>query len=269
MKYAKARQIVTLRSGWFALLAAVGLAALAPAAFGGHRGGAKTVQGAEERGRETAPVPPPPMAKGVHVLFAGKEEDVRANWVRYGSDEPAAWKIRDGGHGDGGGDIASKEKFTDYYLHVEFRVPYMPNAHGQKRGNSGVFLDNHYEIQVLDSYGLPDPGTGDCGAVYSQAAPLINACKPPLQWQTYDIIFRAPRYDENHKMVDHARVTVLQNGIVVQNNQEIRGPTDGHEPAPDEDFSRPAPIRLQDHGTKVRYRNIWVLPLPPHGATHY
>jgi hypothetical protein len=244
------------------LVTALGAAALTLSAFGVHGLGQK------DEGK-TKIVPPPAGAKDVHLLFFGKPEEVAQNWVRYGSDQPADWKVKEGGMEAEGGDIGSKEKFTDCYLHVEFREPFMPNEHGQGRGNSGVFLSNHYEIQVLDSYGIADPGTGDCGAVYDHAAPLVNACKPPLQWQTYDILYRAPRYDANHQLVEHAHVTVFQNGIPVQNNQEIVGPTDGYKPAPDEDFSQPAPIRLQYHHCPVRYRNIWVVPLPPHGAEHY
>jgi len=160
----------------------------------------------------------------------------------------------------GGGDIESKQRFTDYQLHVEFKVPYMPNAKGQARGNSGVFQQGRYEIQVLDSYGIEDPGTGDCGAVYNQAAPLVNACKPPRSWQTYDITFRAPRFDEEGKAVEKAHVTVIHNGIIVQNNQEIKGPTWG------DTFGK---LVLQDHGNPVQYRNVWILPLPPTGAKHY
>lgn len=239
-------------------IAAVGLAV---AAFGGV---GKSAPRAEKK-IEGASAP-----KGAHVLFAGKEEELRANWVKYGSEEPPGWKIVDGAMEVQGGDIASKETFGDYWLHIEFREPESrPEEHGQERGNSGVFLSRHYEIQVLDSYGIAEPGRGDCGAVYNQAAPLVNACKPPLQWQTYDILYRAPRADANHKITEHARVTVFQNGMLIQNNQEIVGPTDGHEPGPDEDFSQPAPIRIQDHGHPLRYRNVWVLPLPPHGAEHY
>jgi hypothetical protein len=165
-----------------------------------------------------------------------------------------------------GGDIYTKRKFSDFQLHVEFRVPYMPEARGQGRGNSGVFLQGRYEIQVLDSFGIADPGTGDCGAVYGQAAPLVNATKPPLQWQTYDITFRAARSDSSGKVTEPARVTIQQNGITVQNNQVLSGVTGG---PMDDKVGEPGPIRLQFHGNTVAYRNIWVLPLPPHGAEHY
>lgn len=201
------------------------------------------------------------------VLFSGKPEEVAANWVKHGSDEPAAWKVQDGAMVAGGGNIVTRQTFTDFQLHVEFKEPNMPEAHGQERGNSGVGLQGRYEIQVLDSYGIADPGTGDCGSVYDQAAPLVNACKPPLQWQTYDITYRAPRFDTDNKKTENARVTVLQNGIVIQNNQEILHPTgiQGNDNA----IEKPGPILLQDHGTPVEFRNVWVRPLPLQGANHY
>ncbi|CEK13288.1 3-keto-disaccharide hydrolase [Chthonomonas calidirosea] len=216
---------------------------------------------------ESPPVPPPPGAKNVVYLFTGKPNEIAENWVYRGSHQPAQWIFDHGTMRPRGGDIISKQTFTDFHLHVEFWEPYMPNAHGQERGNSGVAPYGLYEIQVLDSYGIPDPGTGDCGAVYGQTAPLLNACKPPLQWQTYDIIFRAPRWDTNGKKIEDARVTVLQNGIVVQNNTIIPEPTGiayGRKEHPG-----PGPILLQDHGSPVRFRNVWVIPLPEHGATHY
>jgi hypothetical protein len=213
-----------------------------------------------------APVPPPD-AKGLVVLFGGKQEDVGANWVRAGSTEPAAWQVRDGAMVVRGGNIASRQQFTDYQLHVEFKVPLMPNARGQGRGNSGVFLNGRYEIQVLDSYGKETPGTGDCGALYGVAAPLVNACKPPLEWQTYDIVFRSPRYDaDTGDVVEPGRVTVLQNGITIQNNQEIPGPTGRRSRR---GATQQGPIMLQDHGNPVEYRNIWLFSLPQEGAKHY
>lgn len=205
----------------------------------------------------------PPKANGVLVLFSGKQEDVAANWLARNGSNPAPWKVVNGALVAKGGDILTKERFVDYQLHVEFKTPYMPEAKGQARGNSGVFMQGRYEIQVLDSFGIPDPGTGDCGAVYSQSAPLVNASKPPEEWQTYDIVFRAPRFDVAGTMAENARVTVRQNGIVVQNNTEIKGPTWGEKFG---QISEPGPIVLQDHGNPVEYRNIWILPLPAKGA---
>ena len=124
------------------------------------------------------------------ILFDGKD---LSNWVGRDGGEPK-WKVE----GDAmiveprTGDISSKETFMDHFLHLEFMCPDMPEASGQAKGNSGVFFQGRYEIQVLDSYGIEVPGKGDCGAIYNQFAPLVNACKPPLEWQTYDVIFRAP-----------------------------------------------------------------------------
>lgn len=238
-----------------ALTTSLGIAVIATAAFGRR-------QEAKDLGSVK-----PPAVKGIQVLFSGNENDLAANWVRGGSDQPAQWKLVDGAMQAGGGDIQTKETYKDFQLHVEFKEPLMPDKHGQERGNSGVYLQGEYEIQVLDSFGIADPGTGDCGAVYNQAAPLVNATKPPLEWQTYDITFRAPRYTDG-KMTEKAHVTVLLNGITVQNNQEIQGPT-AYKAKPDQDFSKPGPIRLQDHGNPLQYRNVWILPLPAEGAKHY
>lgn len=236
---------------------------------------------------DTTPPLPPPQVPGLVVLFDGTADSMAKNFLQKG--KPAEWKIEDGVMIATGSDIMTREKYSDFQLHVEFRVPYMPDKKGQARGNSGVYLQSRYEIQILDSYGIHEPGTGDCGAVYSRSAPLVNACKPPLQWQTYDISFQAPRFDPTtHAMLSPARVTVLQNGLIVQNAQDIPGlthqtkpkkpaitdPTDSAKkpdapPQPTEDFSTPGPIRLQYHGNAVAFRNIWILPLPPQGATHY
>lgn len=214
--------------------------------------------------KQTAPHPPP-HNKNVQILFSGKEEEMKANFVKMGSKEPAAWKITDGAMVAGGGAILTKAQFGDCQLHVEFRTPDMPNAKGQAKGNSGIGLQGIYEVQVLDSYGINIPGKGDCGAVYNQAAPLINASKPAREWQTYDITFRSARFANGQK-IQKARVTVFQNGICVQNNTEIEKPTGiGGEPPE----NTPSGIQFQDHGNPVEYRNIWVLPLPEKGSDKY
>jgi hypothetical protein len=213
----------------------------------------------EHEHHENLPAPP-----GAVVLFNGKDLD---NWTtRKG--EPAGWQVADGAMTvvPRAGDIMTRERFDDFLLHLEFRCPDMPEAKGQAKGNSGVFLQGRYEIQVLDSYGLGTPGKGDCGAVYNQFAPLANACRPPLEWQAYDVVFRAARLDESGKAVENARLTLLHNGQVIHNNVETQGPTGG---AIDQNVGEPGPLLLQDHGNDVRYRNIWVVPLPARGSDRY
>lgn len=198
------------------------------------------------------------------ILFNGKDLN---NWTtREGG--TAGWEIADGVMtvARGTGDIMTKETFSDFRLHLEFMVPDMPNASGQGKGNSGVYLQSRYEIQVLDSYGIEVPGKGDCGGIYDQFAPLVNACKPPLEWQTYDILFRSARVDESGQVVENARVTVLQNGVLIHNNVQLLGPTGG---AIGSKEDSPGPILLQDHGNPVKYRNIWVVRLPLKGSDKY
>jgi hypothetical protein len=198
------------------------------------------------------------------TLFNGKD---LSNW-RTRSDGPAGWKVADGviTVEPRTGDIVTQQKFMDFMLHLEWMEPDMPDAKGQARGNSGVYLQGRYEVQVLDSYGIEVPGKGDCGAIYDQFAPLVNACKPPLEWQTYDVIFRVARLDDSGNVVNQARVTLLQNGMVIHNNVEVLGPTGG---AIDDKVGEPGPLLLQDHGNLVKYRNIWILELPLKGSDKY
>lgn len=201
---------------------------------------------------------------GAVVLFSGTDLE---RW-RHGDGRPAAWAVADGATTvvRGTGDIISTEVFRDAYIHLEFREPDMPDKTGQAKGNSGVYVQGRYEIQVLDSYGWSVPGKGDCAAIYDQFAPLSNACRPALEWQTYDIIFRAARVDAAGAVQDNARITLLHNGIVVHNNVEVRGPTGG---AMDGMVGEPGPLRLQDHGNPVQYRNVWFVPLPQQGSDEY
>lgn len=207
------------------------------------------------------PVLPPSHAK---LLF--NRQDL-SNW-RTRSGEQAGWLVEDGVMKvvPKTGDVVTLERFTDFYLHLEFRIPDMPHAKGQAKGNSGVFLQGRYEIQVLDSYGIALPGMGDCGAFYNASAPLVNACLPPLQWQTYDVIFRSARVDEHGEVTEQVRITVLQNGIVIQNNTQLPGVSGGEI---DRNVGEPGPLLLQDHGDLVQYRNIWVVELPLKGSNTY
>jgi hypothetical protein len=147
----------------------------------------------------------------------------------------------------------SKQKFGSYTLHLEFRLSYMPEARGQARSNSGVYLHDCYEIQVLDSFGL-EGDDHECGGFYGFRRPDVNMCFPPLTWQTYDVEFTAPKY-ESEKKVANARITVRQNGVVIHDRYELPGATPGRE----DEGPPPRPLYLQGHGNKVEYRNIWVV----------
>jgi hypothetical protein len=189
------------------------------------------------------------------VLFDGKD---LSRW--HGANGPARWTIRDGyvEVAAGAGDITTNDKFGDVQLHIEWATPPVPKGEGQERGNSGVFLMGQYEVQVLDSYDNKTYFHGQAGSVYKQHAPLVNVSRKPGEWQTYDIVFHAPRFDEQGKVVDRARVTVLHNGVLIQNNAEIYGITYNDRPALYIAHPPQEPLRLQDHGNPVRYRNIWI-----------
>jgi hypothetical protein len=199
-------------------------------------------------------IPPP---SGAIVLFDGKDLD---QWVsRNDPKKPAPWKLVEGGAVQaGGGDIITKVRFDGHFkLHVEFRVPYMPTATGQARGNSGVYVQGRYEVQVLDSYGL-DSKDNDCGAIYGVAKPLVNACKAPTVWQSYDIDFTAPKV-VGGKKAEPARISVLHNGIKIHNDVKIT--TDNTTAGLGGDPSKPGPILLQEHGNPVQFRNIWLVQI--------
>jgi hypothetical protein len=148
------------------------------------------------------------------------------------------------------------DKFGDCTLHVEFMTPYEPDRRGQGRGNSGVYLQGRYEVQVLDSFGLV-PQMNDCGSIYMVGITRVNACRPPLHWQTYDIQFHAPRFNDAGEVTELPWMTVYQNGIMIHEKQEIPGPTTA---APFKDAQPKDQLYLQDHGNPVRYRNIWLIP---------
>ncbi|MFO0966011.1 MAG: DUF1080 domain-containing protein [Gemmataceae bacterium] len=199
--------------------------------------------------------------EGAVVLFDGKGLD---RWVKRDGKSPAGFKLLPSGVMQvSGGDIVTKRKFEGAFkLHVEFRVPYMPKASGQGRGNSGVYVQGRYEVQVLDSY-LPKEGklnklaSNDCGGIYGVAAPLVNACKAPTVWQSYDIEFKAPAC-EGGKKETPAVITVYHNGVKIHDNVKIT--SDNTTAGLGGDPCGPGPILLQDHGNPVQYRNIWLLP---------
>jgi hypothetical protein len=181
------------------------------------------------------------------VLFDGSNKDA---WRGGRLDEKTGLLNTDGQ------DILSREKFHNYTIHLEFLLPYRPNARGQGRGNSGFYQVDHYEVQILDSFGL-EGLHNECGGVYSQQDCLVNACFPPLAWQTYDIDFTNAVRDDAGNKIKNAVVTVKLNGIVVQDQLEIRGPTGGHRSEPE---GTPGPLKLQGHGNPLQFRNIWIVP---------
>ncbi|GIW86559.1 MAG: hypothetical protein KatS3mg108_0883 [Isosphaeraceae bacterium] len=202
---------------------------------------------------DAASTPPP---EGAIVLFDGRTLE---EWTSLDG-SPARWKLVEGGAMEvSGGGIKSKRLISGpVHLHVEFRCPYEPNDRGQARGNSGVYLQGRYEVQVLDSYGI-ESGDTDCGAIYEVAKPRVNACKAPTVWQTYEIDFWPPEFRDGQK-VRPARITVVHNGVTIHQDQEI--PVDNTRAGLGGDPSTPGPIHLQDHGDPVQYRNIWMIEKP-------
>jgi len=194
------------------------------------------------------------------VLFDGRD---LSQWVSMNG-SPTKWIARDGYMEcvSGSGYVRTLQNFGDCQLHVEWAAPVPAEGEGQGRGNSGVFLGlDRYEIQVLDSYGNVTYADGSAGSVYCQYPPLVNVSRPPGQWQTYDILYTAPRFAPDGHLVSPARVTVLHNGVLIQNNVELTGPTAWLERAPYQVHPEKQPISLQDHGNPVRFRNIWVREL--------
>jgi len=201
--------------------------------------------------------------EGAVVLFDGTKESLTKNWQMSGPRrgvEEIKWLVKGGAMevAPRTSAIITKQKFGDCKLHVEFRTPFMPGARGQGRGNSGVYLQGRYEVQILDSYGL-EGKDNECGGIYKVGKPLVNMCAPPTQWQTYDITFRAPRFNDNGEKIHGALLTVLHNGVLIQDEAEAKGPTTA---APDNTETGQGGIYLQDHGNPVQYRNIWLVKLP-------
>lgn len=188
------------------------------------------------------------------ILFDGKD---LGKWTKADAERtPAEWIIGDDGAMTvNKGNIVSTETYRDAHIHVEFWLPLMAEAQGQARANSGVYVHGCYEIQVLDSYGVEAPTCSDCGGIYSLYAPLTNANLKPEEWQTYDIYFYAPRFNDNGDITEDGRMTLIHNGVVVQNNVILHSHTPG---GITEYRVAEGPLMLQDHcGDKVRYRNVW------------
>lgn len=192
--------------------------------------------------------------KRATVLFDGKD----ASAWQHDSGKPCQWKIEDGALvvAPRTGNLITKTQYGDFKAHVEFNLPSMPEKKGQARANSGVKLHGLYEIQILDSVDNPTYPAGGCGSIYRQKEPDKNVCKAPGEWQSYDITFRAPRYDAE-KMVEKPRVTLVWNGVKVHDNVEIKGITNSN--APSDALPKTGPLLLQDHSCLVKFRNIWIV----------
>jgi hypothetical protein len=202
------------------------------------------------------PVPPPADAV---VLFDGKD---LGQWTG-AKGQPARWKVENGYMEvvDKAGGIRTAKGFGDCQLHVEWMAPAPAKGQDQDRGNSGVFLMDTYEVQVLDCYGNTTYPDGMTAALYGQHPPLVNACRPPGEWQTYDIVFHRPRFDKDGKVLTPARMTVFHNGLLVHESAVLTGPTVHKARPPYKMHADRMPISLQDHGHPVRFRNIWIRDL--------
>ncbi len=207
-----------------------------------------------------------PAPSDAEVLFDGKD---LSKW-QTGGGQDAPWTVKDGYMETAGREgIRTRGKWADFQLHVEFTTPLPARGTGQGRGNSGVLINGMYEVQILDSFQAKTYPDGQAGAIYGQSPPLVNASKPPGEWQTYDIVFESPRWNDRAELVKKAVVTVLHNGVVVQNRYEFTGITDGiTREVPWKTLAKyPAPhpaevfIELQYHNNPLRYRNLWIRKL--------
>jgi Domain of Unknown Function (DUF1080) len=207
-----------------------------------------------------APVSAPAPADAI-VLFDGKD---LSQWRSQKDKGAAQWKVENGVFEvvKGTGGIETAQSFGDCQLHIEWTSPSPPAGTDQDRGNSGVFFMNTYELQVLDSYQAATYPDGQAGALYGQFPPLVNVSRPPGEWNAYDVVFRAPRFDKDGKIVKPARVTAFQNGVLIQDAQELLGPTTHKVRTPYSAHADKLPLSLQDHGHPVRFRNVWIRELP-------
>lgn len=211
-------------------------------------GGVKTFELERvELGSPTLGLAPP---EGAVVLFDGTNME---HWERY----PLTWPMSGDGFQVSKSDLITKEQFGSKRLHLEFRTPFMPSARGQQRGNSGVYIQGVYELQVLDSFGM-EAADNFCGGFYQQAPPIVNATLPPMEWQTYDIDFTAPQFNEAGEKIENARVTVHHNGILIHDDLELTDRTPGGMGGAERAMGN---LLLQDHGDRVAFRNVWILPL--------
>ena len=212
-----------------------------------------------DRPRPPVVNPGPPPSDAI-VLFDGKD---LAQWRSDADSSAAKWIVRDGyvEVKPGTGTMASARGFGDVQLHIEWATPGVAKGEGQERGNSGVFLMGIYELQVLDSYQNDTYPDGQAGAIYGQNPPLVNPTKGPGQWQAYDVIFHRPRFKADGSLERPARMTVLLNGVLIQDNFELVGPTANRQQPPYRMHPDKLPLKLQDHGNPMRFRNIWIRAL--------
>ncbi len=189
------------------------------------------------------------------VLFDGKDLSAWENGE--------SWLVENGIAIVNGSAIHTKQKFGDCQLHVEWSAPTLAAGEGQGRGNSGIFLMDTYEIQVLDSFGSKTYPDGQAGAIYKQTPPMVNAMRPPGEWNTYDILFTAPRFQKDGSLQSPAFITAIHNGVLILNHFEIQGDTPWHRPAQYNKHPSKMPISIQDHGNPVRFRNIWIREIAP------
>ena len=259
-------------------------AVLAAALLGACTTPAPTVQAGPEAGHPAhAPAPPgwrqhevdrpqPPRVEPAPVpsdavVLIGADGDAGDRWQAEGGGD-AGWETRDGALVvvPGAGAIRTREAFGDAQIHIEWMPAAEPDKDGQDRSNSGLFLvGGRYEVQILDSWDNATYADGRAGAIYGQFPPLADASRPPDEWQTYDVFFRMPRFDAAGGLVEPARMSVVHNGVLVQNNESLPGMTTWLESLPYEAHG-PGPIGLQDHGSPVRFRNLWVRRLPERAA---
>lgn len=187
------------------------------------------------------------------VLFDGKDLSQWNNGKR--------WSVEDGAMVTGKGVLTSKESFGDCQVHIEWSAPTPPKGTGQGRGNSGVFLMGKYEIQVLDSYDNETYHDGQAGAIYKQTPPAVNAMRKPGEWNTYEIFWTAPRFNDDGSLKSPAFITAIHNGVLILNHFQLKGDTPYSRPPSYTKHAETGPISIQDHGNPVRFRNIWVRPI--------
>ena len=207
---------------------------------------------------DSAIIAPPSDA----IVLLGLHDNAIKQWVNCEEGKPVGWEIKDGVMTvkPQSGSIRTKQDFGDFQLHLEWSAPTEIVGESQGRGNSGVFMQGRYEVQILDCYQNESYANGQAGSIYKQTPPLVNACQKPGKWNTYDIIYTAPRFKEDGSLQSHGRITVLHNGVLIQNNTLILGTTE-YIGFPKIVAHGKGPIILQDHTNPVRFRNIWIREL--------